>query len=139
MTSKKILKSELITLQNNINMSHDQKLAHINQLKISIEELNAINNTRKIQRSNFTQISMNRYYVFTYLSLLFLIGIIVFWVLIGREMKSGNATLDNINVSLVAGVIIIIIFGFLLVNAFWGINVRAQMDKNSYLYKFPQY
>tara|TARA_B110000208_G_C11779326_1_gene433250 strand:- start:1027 stop:1446 length:420 start_codon:yes stop_codon:yes gene_type:complete len=139
MTSKKILKSELITLQNNINMSHDQKLAHINQLKISIEELNAINNTRKIQRSNFTQISMNRYYVFTYLSLLILIGIIVFWVLIGREMKSGNATLDNINVSLVAGVIIIIIFGFLLVNAFWGINVRAQMDKNSYLYKFPQY
>ena len=139
MSTTNILRSQLKTLQNNINMSHDQKLAHINQLKISIEELNAINNTRKIQRSNFTQISMNRYYVFTYLSLLFLIGIIVFWVLIGREMKSGNATLDNINVSLVAGVIIIIIFGFLLVNAFWGINVRAQMDKNSYLYKFPQY
>jgi hypothetical protein len=133
------LRNTLVGLQSDIDTNHDKKVNHINQLKLSIEELNAINNTRKIQRSNFTIMGMGKYYTFSYLSLAILICVIVFWVLISKEMKSDNATFDNLNIGLITGVVIIIIFGFLMVNAFWGINVRRQMNKVSSLYKFPQY
>ena len=57
-------------------------------------------------------------------------------------MTSNLSTKDGISytpIGIVYIVAIIIIIGFLLVNAFGGQNVRDQMKKDSYLYKFPQY
>ena len=129
----------LLRLQENINSQHDAKEDHINQLKINIQELNAINNTRKIQRSNFTEMNMGKYYFINIISLLMLIGIFVFWAMITKNMKSEQATFQSVNTGIIGTVIIIIIFGFLTVNAFWGQNARDYMKKDNYLYQFPQF
>ena len=138
--NKKIdrIQNDYNNLQADITENHSDKQKHINQLKYSIQELNAINNTRKIQRSNFTRMNMSKYYIANIVSVIFLVIIIFFWA----KMTSNLSTKDGISytpIGIVYIVAIIIIIGFLLVNAFGGQNVRDQMKKDSYLYKFPQY
>lgn len=128
----------LTSLQTSINTNHDNKLKHVNQLRLSIEELNAINNTRKIQRSNFTKMNMTGYYIINLLTLIVLIGIIIFWAKATSKMSSG-AQYKNINSAFIICIIIFIIVGFLLINAFWSNSVRDQMKKSNYLYQFPQF
>jgi len=128
----------LTSLQTSINTNHDTKLKHVNQLRLSIEELNAINNTRKIQRSNFTKMNMVGYYIINTLTLIVLLGIIIFWVKATGKMSSG-AQYKNINSAFIICIIIFVIVGFLLINAFWSNSVRDQMKKSNYLYQFPQF
>lgn len=130
---------ELQDLQTNISESHSLKQKHIEELKKHIKYLSTINHTRKIQRSKFTKMGMTGYHILNIVVVAVLIGIIVYWLKITKSMSSADASLKNMHLGLVAFVVIFIVMGLLLINAFWSMSVRDQMKKSNYLYQFPQY